>query len=417
MGQDMKNVMVLSVNFPPTSGAGVFRTLKFAKFLPTFGWRPIVVTPQTGTKHLHDDSLTNEIPKDTIVHRPSFFNHQEYLPKILVKMLRPIERRLNYPDKYVRWNKAAFNYISRHIIPKEKIDVIYTSVGPYSTILLSHTLKQNYNIPIFIDFRDPFSFNQYALLDKKSNYIRKARRIEKKVFRDVDYVNNVSEIWKQKYETFYPEINSKSSLIHNGYDEDDFIGLEIKKRNTIFTICYNGTFSRVVPIEPLISAIIEIHQRHNIPICLSIATPTKKEKLLSRYNYLFQNNLIDYKGFLPHRESLKNVYQSDISALILNDSKVTEGMLPAKTFEYLRVGNPILLLHRKESFLAKIIEKTKTGITVNIKNQDEIIRSLLMLYEKWRQNEQIHHPDWDEIKKYERKNLTKQLADIFNKFT
>ena len=201
------------------------------------------------------------------------------------------------------------------------------------------------------------------------------------------------------------------------YDEDDFIGLEEKKRNTIFTICYNGTFSRVVPIEPLISAIIKIHQRHNIPICLSIATPTKKEKLLSRYSYLFQNNLIDYKGFLPHRESLKNVYQSDISALILNDSKATEGMLPAKTFEYLRVGNPILLLHRKESFLAKIIEKTKTGITVNIKNQDEIIHSLLMLYEKWRQNEQTHHPDWNEIKKNERKHLTKQLADIFNKFT
>ena len=413
----MKNVLVLSVNFPPIGGVGVIRTLKFTKYLPTFRWRPIIITPQAGTKHIQDDSLVDEIPKDIPVHRPAFINFKDYLPKILAKLLRPIERRLNFPDKYIRWNKAAFDYIAREIIPTEKIDLIYTSVGPYSTILLSHALKQHYDIPVFIDFRDPFSFNQYTLLDNKKNYQERARNIEKKVFKDVDHVNNVSEIWKQKYETLYPEIKLKSSLIPNGYDEDDFRDFKAKRSNAIFTIGYSGTFSRIVPIEPLIQAIIEIHQRYNTSMCLRIATPIKKEKLVSRYGYLFQNNLIDYKGFLPYRESLKNIYQSDISALILNDIPETNGMLPAKTFEYLRIANPILLLHRKGSFLAKIIAKTKTGITVNIKDQEEMVRSLRMLHEKWRQNRQIHHPEWNEIKKYERKYQTNQLADIFNKIT
>ena len=413
----MKNVLVLSVNFPPIGGVGVIRTLKFAKYLPAFRWRPIIITPQVGTKHIQDDSLVDQIPKDIPVHRPAFINYKDYLPKILTKLLRPIERRLNFPDKYIRWNKAAFDYISREIIPSEKIDLIYTSVGPYSTILLSHALKQHYNIPIFIDFRDPFSFNQYTLLDKKKNYQKRAGYIEKKVFQDVDHINNVSEIWKQKYETLYPEIKLKSSFIPNGYDEDDFRDLKGRKSNAIFTIGYSGTFSRIVPIEPLIQAIIEIHQRYHTSMCLRIATPIKKEKIVSRYGYLFQNNLIDYKGFLPYRESLKNIYQSDISALILNDIPETNGMLPAKTFEYLRIANPILLLHRKGSFLAKIIAKTKTGITVNIKDQEEMVRSLRMLHEKWRQNRQIHHPEWNEIKKYERKYQTNQLADIFNKIT
>ena len=413
----MKNVLVLSVNFPPIGGVGVIRTLKFAKYLPTFRWRPIIITPQAGTKHIQDTSLVDEIPKDIPVHRPTFINFKDYLPKILIKLLRPIERRLNFPDNYIRWNKAAFDYISCKIIPTEKIDLIYTSVGPYSTILLSHALKQRYNIPVFIDFRDPFSFNQYTLLDKKKNFQKRARLIEKKVFKDVDHVNNVSKVWKQKYEILYPEIKSKSSLIHNGYDEDDFRDLKAKKSNTIFTIGYSGTFSRIVPIEPLIQAIIEIHQRYNTSMCLRIATPIKKEKLTSRYGYLFQNNLIDYKGFLAHRESLKNIYQSDISALILNDIPATNGMLPAKTFEYLRVANPILLLHRRGSLLAKIIAKSKIGIAVNIRDQEEIVQALLMLYENWRQNRQIHQPDWNEIKKYERKYQTKQLADIFNEIT
>lgn len=411
----MRHVLVLAVSFPPTGGIGVIRTLKFTKYLPSFGWRPIVVTVPAGTKHIQDDSLSSEISKQTIVHRPEFFNYQNQLPKILVKLFKPFEKRLLFPDKYVQWNRAALNYIIRHILPKEKIDLIYASVGAHSTMLLAHALKKRCHIPFLIDFRYPFSFSQYALLDQKKNYRKKAQRIEKAVFRDADHINNISRIWKETYDNLYPEIKLKSSLISNGYDEDDFIDLGDKVENTVFTIGYNGTFSRIVPIEPLLSAITEIHQRHNISMRLSIATPLKKSKLDSRYEYLFQNNLIDFKGFLPHRESLKNVYQSDISALVLGDVEATEGMVPGKTYEYLRIGNPILLIHRKNSFLDEIIENTRTGITVNIADHDEIVQTLLMLHERWRRHTPLPPPIQSEIKKYEHRYQTGMLAEIFNR--
>lgn len=411
----MKTVMVLSANFPPRGGAGVFRTLKFTKYLPTVGWRPIVVTPQAGIKHIQDDSLAQEVPEDTIIHRPTFFDYQRRLPKIMGKIFRSIEKRLYFPDNYARWNKTAYQYISQNIIPQEKIDLIYTTMSPYSSMLLAHSLKQHYQIPFVLDFEDPFSFNQYVLLDQKNSYRKKAQQIEKIVFRDADHINNVTQIWKAKYETLYPEISPKSSLIHNGYDEEDFVDLGRRDKNKLFTIGYNGTFSRIVPLEPLISAIIDIHQNHKIPMRLNIATPLKKAKLESRYAYLFQNDLIEYKGFLPHQESLKNVLQSDISALILNDLEATEGMIPAKTFEYLRIGNPILVLHRKNSFLANIIEKTKTGITVDISDHDQIVQSLLSLHEQWRSNFHSHQPDWDKIERYEYRHLSQKLAEVFEK--
>jgi hypothetical protein len=410
----MKNVMILAVSFPPTGGVGVIRTLKFTKYLPAFGWRPIVVTLPAGKKHIRDDSLSSEISPETIVHRPDFSSYRNHLPKIVAKFLQSIENRMVFPDKYVRWNKAAFNHISERILPKQKIDLIYTSVGPHSTLLLAHALKKRHGIPIFIDFRDPFSFSQYALLDDKKDFRLKARRIEEAVFKDADHINHVSRIWKEKYEDLYPEISSKSSLIHNGYDEADFTHLGDKVPNKVFTLGYNGTFSRIVPMEPLISAISEIHQRQGITMQLSIATPIKKEKLASRYAYMFENNLLDHKGFLPHRESLKNVHQSDVSVLILDSVEATEGMIPAKTFEYLRVANPILLLHRKKSFLAEIIEKTNTGITVNIFDRQEIAQALLMLQKQWRENRLGPTPNWPEIQTYERRHLTAQLSEIFN---
>jgi hypothetical protein len=411
----MKTVMVLAVNFPPTGGVGVIRTLKFVKYLPAFGWHPMVVTLPAGTKQIQDNSLLNEVPEDIPVHRPPYFDYRRYFPKPVVKLIQSYEKRVYFPDKYIRWNSAALKYIENEIIDKQKIDLVYTSVGPHSTLLLAHEIKKRFNIPIFIDFRDPFSFSQYALLDTKHSYQEKAQAIETKVFKDADQINNVSRIWQQAYESRYPEIGSKSSLIHNGYDEKDFAHLGQKKRNDVFTVGYNGTFSRIVPLDPLMEAIREIYKEHQIAIRLSIATPIKKTKLTSRYPYHFQNNLVDHKGFLPHKMSLANLHQSDVSALILNDIEATQGMIPAKTFEYLRIHNPILLLHRKGSFLAKIIEKTKTGLTANITDQKDIMGTLLKLHEKWRHHQLDHKPDWKEIQKYERKHLTYQLADTFNR--
>jgi len=410
----MKTVMVLAVNFPPTGGVGVIRTLKFVKYLPQFGWDPIVVTLPAKAKQIQDDSLSKEVPESVSVHRPPFFDFRRRLPKPIRKLFRYYEKRNYFPDKYVRWNACALKYIQKTILPAQKIDMVYTSVGPHSTLLLAHTIKRRFNIPIFIDFRDPFSFSQYALLDAKQAYREKAEAIERSVFKDADHINNVSRIWQQSYEARYPDIVSKSSLIHNGYDEDDFSDLGKKKRNNAFTIGYNGTFSRLVPLEPLLTAIEDLH-RQGLRIRLSIATPIKKAKLSAKYTYHFKNGLIDHKGFLPHKMSLANLHQSDLSVLMLNDIEATHGMIPAKTFEYLRIHNPILLLHRKGSYLAKIIQTTRTGVTANIADQKEIADTLVALHDKWQHHRLDHKPDWKEIQRYERKQLTYQLSEIFNR--
>lgn len=411
----IKTVMILAANFPPTGGVGVIRTLKFVKYLPSFGWEPIVVTLPSRSEKIIDDSLLVEIPSTAEVHRPFFFDYRKMIPGDIAKLIRPIEGKFNFPDKYVQWNHFAFKYIEDKILPKTKIDLIYTSVGPHSTLLLAQKLKQHFSIPFVVDLRDPFSFSQYSILDSKNRWSKKARKIEKSVFNDADHINNVSKIWKEKYERLYPEIVAKSSLIPNGYDEEDFKHLTRKTRNKIFTIGYNGTFSRIVPIEPLIAAMIEIHKTEKISIRLSIATPIKLRKLKSKYPYLFHNSLIDHKGFLPHKESLQKLYQSDTSILILNDIPAIKGMIPAKAYEYLRLNRPILLLHRKGSFLSKLIEDTSTGFTVNINDRTEIVKGLLTMYKNWENRKLDHNPNWEEIRKYERRYLTQKLSNIFNR--
>ena len=411
----MKTVLILAVNFPPSGGVGVIRTVKFIKYLSAFGWQPLVVTlPAKATKRIIDDSFLGEIPPGTEIHRPFFLDYRKFIRGDMAKLLNPILSRIFFPDKYVQWNRFAFNYIRDEVLPHRKIDLAYTSVGPHSTMLLARRLKQSCDLPFVVDFRDPFSFRQYTLLDAKTTWQKRAEQIEGLVLKDAGHVINVSRIWQQKYERMYPFIASKSSLIHNGYDEDDFNDLDSTTGNDVMTLGYNGTFSRLVPLDPIVSAIMEIHQRHGISIRLNIATPIPPKKLTLKYPYCFEHNLIAHKGFLPHRESLNNMARSDIALLILNDIQATEGMLPAKTFEYLRLQIPILLLHRRNGFLSEIIDQTKTGLTVDISDHEAIVETLLRLQHQWSQRKLIVDPDWNEIRKFDRRTLTQQLVAVFD---
>ena len=48
------------------------RTLKFVKYLPYFGWRPIVLTPRHPGYEYLDRSLVKEIPPEAKIYRTAY---------------------------------------------------------------------------------------------------------------------------------------------------------------------------------------------------------------------------------------------------------------------------------------------------------------------------------------------------------
>jgi glycosyltransferase involved in cell wall biosynthesis len=407
----MRTVLILAVNYPPKGGVGVIRTHKFVCYLPDFNWHPIVVTPGGSSKRIKDTTLLGDIPDDVDIHRPRFWNIWEKIPGDFSKILKQIFRPNHFPDTYLNWNRIAFKYIEREILPKNRIDAVYVSAGPHSTLLLAKMIWEKHRIPYFIDLRDPFSFSQYSVLRGAVDWRRKARSIENDVFSTAGCINNVTKQWHQRYKSLYPDLSCKFCFIPNGFDEADFEFPEAGSSNKVFTIGYNGSFSKLVPIAPLIEAMSYLFKESGIPIRLCIATPIKENTLKKNAALLYENGLIDYKGYLSHQQSLMNLSKADVCALLLSDSEATRGMVPAKTYEYLRVGKPILCLHRKDGHLSDIINSTSTGITIDINNKKEIRETLLSLHERWTSGNTMLRPNTAEIKKYERRELTKRLAN------
>jgi hypothetical protein len=65
----MKKVLILTYYWPPAGGPGVQRVLKFAKYLPQFGWEPIILTVENGNYPAIDEGLVNDIPKELKVYK------------------------------------------------------------------------------------------------------------------------------------------------------------------------------------------------------------------------------------------------------------------------------------------------------------------------------------------------------------
>ena len=63
----MKRALIITYYWPPSGGSGVQRWLKFAKYLPQYGWEPVVYTPENPEANTVDTALLKDIAPDTEV--------------------------------------------------------------------------------------------------------------------------------------------------------------------------------------------------------------------------------------------------------------------------------------------------------------------------------------------------------------
>jgi glycosyltransferase involved in cell wall biosynthesis len=90
-------------------------------------------------------------------------------------------------------------------------------------------------------------------------------------------------------------------------------------------------------------------------------------------------------------------------------------MYPGKVFEYLATGIPILAMVPRDSITAELIHKTRAGWVVPPDDIGAIKSTILRLYWDWKKGNLSIDPNKQIIEKFERYNLTRDLANILDK--
>src|SRR5207244_9803580 len=65
----MISVLMIAYGLPPEGNAGVYRSLRFVRHLPSFGWQPTIITLDTDAFERYDPSLLSQVPKEVEVIR------------------------------------------------------------------------------------------------------------------------------------------------------------------------------------------------------------------------------------------------------------------------------------------------------------------------------------------------------------
>lgn len=404
-----RSVLFISYNFPPHGGAGVQRSTKFIKYLPEFGWQPIVITAATDANPVQDPSLFNDVPKGIPIHRVRGFSPLRFQEKAarygLRKLAVFLTLLLQLPDAMRFWTYKARPTVAE-IIERESPDVIYTTSGPNSAHLLGLWAKKNFNIPWFADFRDPWSSNQFRLYFP--SYRTLNRFIERQVLAVADRVACVSKPCLRDLQSNLGAQAEKFIVLTNGYDEDDFDVSSNPAETGPFTMTHLGSFSRLRRPDQFIQAVELLTQSQQIP-------PSDL-----RFRFIGKNargNVPDHRPFevfdyIPHQNLGKYRAETDAFLLILDTSSRNIGTYSGKLFEYIASDRPILGIVPPGGVAEALIQETQTGITVD-GEPIAIANAIKALYDEWRHGNQGWHPNWGIIRQYTRRNLTARLAAEF----
>lgn len=434
-----KKVLFTAHIFPPVGGSGVQRSLKFVKYLRNFGWEPIVVTAGKTIYPLRDETMVAEIPEEIEVIRIDERNNidvsyankliqiyngvvnndilmQEYVRK-LNKSKEDISQLLVIPDYYILWATEVLDKIHDKVDFKN-IDMIYTTSGPYSDHIIGYYLKQKYNKPWVADFRDEWTNNPYIEFDKNNILYKLQYLMEKNIVDLADKVITTTPIASQNYINRFNLESNKVVTITNGYDEKDFVDIDRKKiKNQKFTMMHNGLLYMIRTPETILMALKSLLDKKLIDknkIKLVFTWTEHDEHWKNVTKKLGLDNIVEFTGYLNHKESLRQANNADLLLLIVGDGEKNKSVYSGKVFEYLRLCKPILSLSPKNSLVEQLINKTNRGKNVEFNDVDGIEKHIFEMYKRWEADNLPTLDISDNINKYDRVNLTRKLSTIFN---
>lgn len=438
-----RSVLWLSYPFPPAMSAGVFRSVRFVKYLPEFGWKPLVFTVTPDEYFPTDDSLADYLSEDLIVEsspiwRPGQWkrrllgtatgkgaNGHSSLPEAqtptsnslptpqkqsLYRELR--QRLLATPDEKIWWARPAY-YKALKFIRKHGPAAIFSTSPPHSSHMLGMWLHRKTGLPLVLDFRDPWTRSPWSV--PQSGYIESVhRKLEGNCVAAADSVILNTEPAQREFQEHYTkEPAKKFRTICNGFDPElaervkRIKALESKRNNKVYKLCHVGTVYGRREMRPLLKAIASL-----VSNGISIEF-TQLGALRIDYDleaFLGQHGLIECVDILPpapHEVALECMAKADALLLLQPDGEL---QIPGKLFEMILFSKPILTL-TGQGATSDIARQFGLGPVADPSNPDEIAGAITSLLS----NSLTDKTDWELVQSaFDGRNQTWVLANILD---
>jgi len=440
MTNAMRRVLIIAYYWPPSGGGGVQRWLKFIKYLPEYGWYPVVYVPYNPQYPLEDKTLMAAVPEHVEIIKGHIWEARRFYrgfkrlrhglrwssaPEMDTLFFREpkdlswfgrlslfLRSNLFVPDSRSLWIKPSHRRL-RKWLTRNPVNAIISTGPPHSCHLIGLRLKQSLGLPWIADFRDPWLEIDYfpqLMLTKRTR--RKHERLQHDVLASADKVITVSWSWAELFRDYGAK---DVEVITNGFDPVDIPSMhQMQDRTGQFRITSVGTLEadrNPIALWQALSRLLEFQPELKSRIQIQLAG--KLDRLILE-DAGEAADLITNFGYLPYQEALTMMQQADILLLLMNkiDSANTKGRIPGKLFEYIAVGKPILMLGNPESDAGKIIAELGNSWCVEYEDADSVLHILESCITG---QTAVNTPRQIDISRFERKTLTRDLATALDR--
>lgn len=428
-------ILIITYYFPPAGGPGVQRWLKFVKYLPDYGFQPIVYIPENPTYPIIDEALLPEISEKAIILKQKIFEPYQIaslfsrsktkkissgiIPNkkkqtFLEQILLWIRGNLFIPDARVFWVKPSVKYLEKYIL-ENNIKTIITSGPPHSLHMIGLELRQNLNLLWIADFRDPWtSIGYHKALKLSASASKKHIDLEKKVLNTADNIIVTSKTTKSEFRAI---TNKPIAVITNGFDDETISENTSVILDSKFSLAHIGSFlsdrNPEILWRSISELVVEIPNFSN-HLELKLIGQVSQEVLDSILEFHlagFVNNL----GYVSHQEAILQQQTSQVLLLIEINSNETKSIIPGKLFEYMASRRPIIGIGPKDSDFEEILKETRTGLFFDYSEKELLKKSILDYYHLYlNKNLKSHAVN---LEQYSRKTLTEKLVKLINKIS
>jgi Glycosyl transferase 4-like domain len=373
-----KTLLIVAYHFHPDLEVGAIRSVKFAKYLPEFGWEPHVVTAAVEDYERVDPA---PLPFACAVERAATWPS---LLKLGARLSRKVRRRGGRPDATATatsglmstapdmgsapfWKRLLLllgstpDIYAGWLVPaawralkaarREGVDVIYTSGPPATGHLVGLIASWLSGRPLVSDFRDPWTTGRPPDTGLERFFLRIDRWLETRVVRRSTLVLAATPgLRNLMVEAFRPDLDSKCVALINGFDADDFPAPAPRPAATaerVLSFVYAGTLYAGRDPGPFVAAIGEMLAEGALdPGAVSVdfygpveIDTASVEQALDRFAL---HDVVRFHSSVSRQQCLDILGRADVLLLLQTDD--LPWALPAKNFEYLATGNEILLL-------------------------------------------------------------------------
>lgn len=429
----MKRVLIITYYWPPSGGSGVQRWLKMSKYLPKYGWQPVIYTAENAEYPVEDPSLEKDVvPEAEVIRRPITEPYSLYKKLLGIKKDQKVKAgfiddsgkqkglggrlsvwiRGNYfiPDARCWWVKPSVRYLKQYL-KEHPVDAIISTGPPHSMHLIAMKLKETFSIPWIADFRDPWTeidYYQDLHLTQRSN--RKHHKLEHEVLTTADKVVAVG--WDMA--EGLKRLGAKDpAVVPNGYDWEQETTTETSSLSDSFTLTHIGIIGANRNEHQLWQALSELaHENDEFRKALKVKLIGQVDQsVLHAINENDLQNHVEIVPYLPHDQVLQAQQSSQMLLLLINNTPNANGILTGKLFEYLASGRPILCIGPEDGDAARIINGTHAGITVDFTDKERMKSVIKDLYQKYLSNN-LPSNESSEIEKYSRRALAGDVVKL-----